>query len=121
MNVNPYQSFPNPPSSEAKQSVDDDRSLPESVADLRAKRNRWNLRCYLLAFLFVVVAGALWSTSQVLLKNEEFWLRITNWISLLLFADGAFCFVFGPITWFWTGQHKRLGVDRDDFDTVTRR
>ncbi|MEE2934744.1 MAG: hypothetical protein VYA84_01985 [Planctomycetota bacterium] len=121
MNVNPYKAFANSPTSEAKQSVDDDRPLPNSVADLRAERKRWNLRCYLLSFLFVVLAVALWGTSQVLLKKEVFWLQITNWISLLLFADGALCFVFGPIAWFWTGRHKRLRANRDNFETITRR
>ncbi len=116
MNLNPYQAFPESTLADAKATADGKRSRSESVVDLRTKRNRWNLRCYLLSGMFVAMAAAVWGVSQILLKNGEFGLEISKWISLILLADGVCCFICGPIAWFWTGQHKRSTIEADDLD-----
>ena len=115
MKVNPYQSFPAAHPTTDETLAEEERPLPSSITALRERRKRWGIRCYLISgaliLAAIVVRLLFWSFA---FQAGGLGAKILSGLSLLFFVGGLLVFVFGPISWFWTGQHKKLAIGDDD-------
>ncbi|PNY38015.1 hypothetical protein C2E31_04870 [Rhodopirellula baltica] len=104
MAPNPYQ-----PASVSDLSNDDDETVQASILRRRDRRKRWKLRCYTISGLSILLAlgtAYLASRLQSTKSGDEFLIDL-NWAALFMLGCGILAFVFGPISWFWFGQHQR--------------
>ena len=105
MTQNPYQFFP---ASEKSETFDEDESASEMLLKWRARQRRWNTMCYLVSAGQIVLAVGIGFLSNALHQAESKGLGVVAlWVALCLFAGGCLACVFGPISWFWTGQYRR--------------
>ncbi|GAA5505390.1 hypothetical protein Rcae01_00835 [Novipirellula caenicola] len=103
MATNPYQ-----PAS-VSDSSNGDEAVQASISRRRDRRKRWNLRCNTISGLLILLAlGTAYLASRLQsTKSENDFLIDLNWAALFMLGCGILAFVFGPISWFWFGQHQR--------------
>lgn len=110
MRVNPYQVPMSGDGLEDQEAdgwrSDEADSMESFIKDWRRRRMRWNVRCYVAASVLILVAIAIGFTSTLFANQNEQLAAMIGWTLLFLLGGAALLFIFGPIAWFWAGQHR---------------